>query len=98
MGRGAVRGGIFFFFKAPATTGIYTLSLHDALPISGKRAGMFGLFALSGRVTAFAGPALVAWVTLAFDSQRAGMASTLVFLVLGLGLLIGLRAPESMMR
>ncbi len=65
---------------------------------AGKRAEMFGLFALSGRVTAFAGPALVAWVTLAFDSQRAGMASTLVFLVLGLGLLIGLRAPESMMR
>src|SRR5947208_1001452 len=24
---------IFFFFKAPATTEIYTLSLHDALPI-----------------------------------------------------------------
>src|SRR5438874_11173520 len=25
----------FFFFNAPATTEIYTLSLHDALPISG---------------------------------------------------------------
>src|SRR5438046_8118181 len=25
---------IFFFFHAPATTDIYTLSLHDALPIS----------------------------------------------------------------
>src|SRR5437899_12996438 len=24
----------FFFFNAPATTKIYTLSLHDALPIS----------------------------------------------------------------
>src|SRR3712207_8516001 len=24
----------FFFFNDPATTGIYTLSLHDALPIS----------------------------------------------------------------
>src|SRR5437868_12116655 len=24
---------IFFFFNATATTGIYTLSLHDALPI-----------------------------------------------------------------
>ena len=23
----------FFFFNAPATTAIYTLSLHDALPI-----------------------------------------------------------------
>src|SRR6266511_1948667 len=26
-----------FFFKAPATTEIYTLSLHDALPISCRR-------------------------------------------------------------
>src|SRR5699024_12665302 len=25
-----------FFFNAPATTEIYTLSLHDALPISGE--------------------------------------------------------------
>src|SRR5688572_30995427 len=25
---------LFFFFNAPATTEIYTLSLHDALPIS----------------------------------------------------------------
>src|SRR5205814_9450650 len=27
----------FFFFNAPATTQIYTLSLHDALPISVDR-------------------------------------------------------------
>src|SRR3712207_8466773 len=26
---------VFFFFNGPATTEIYTLSLHDALPISG---------------------------------------------------------------
>src|SRR5947208_12669105 len=29
--------GIFFFFNDTATTEIYTLSLHDALPISGQR-------------------------------------------------------------
>src|SRR5207244_12904671 len=28
----------FFFFNAPAPTDIYTLSLHDALPISGGAA------------------------------------------------------------
>src|SRR5437899_11863458 len=28
---------VFFFFNDPATTEIYTLSLHDALPISGWR-------------------------------------------------------------
>src|SRR5688572_32127630 len=27
---------MFFFFKDTATTGIYTLSLHDALPICGR--------------------------------------------------------------
>src|SRR5947209_12610142 len=27
---------LFFFFNDPATTEIYTLSLHDALPISGS--------------------------------------------------------------
>src|SRR3990170_7023218 len=29
---------VFFFFNDTATTEIYTLSLHDALPISGQRA------------------------------------------------------------
>src|SRR5436305_15285867 len=29
---------LFFFFNAPATTEIYTLSLHDALPISARDA------------------------------------------------------------
>src|SRR5205809_6405549 len=28
-----IRNCIFFFFYTPATTDIYTLSLHDALPI-----------------------------------------------------------------
>src|SRR5256885_13147973 len=30
---------LFFFFNDTATTEIYTLSLHDALPISERRAG-----------------------------------------------------------
>ncbi len=55
---------------------------------------MFGLFALSGRVTAFAGPLLVGWATLAFDSQRAGMATILAFFVVGLALLLPLADPD----
>src|SRR6266478_9721032 len=31
----------FFFFNDTATTEIYTLSLHDALPISGKTRSLF---------------------------------------------------------
>src|SRR5439155_21020893 len=30
---------LFFLFNVPATTEIYTLSLHDALPISPRRSG-----------------------------------------------------------
>src|SRR2546430_10768595 len=33
---------LFFFFNDTATTEIYTLSLHDALPISGKRGAFLG--------------------------------------------------------
>jgi len=43
----------------------------------------FGLFALSGKVTSFAGPLLVGIVTTAFASQRAGMAVLVVFFCVG---------------
>jgi len=52
---------------------------------------MFGLFSLSGRLTAFAGPAAVGWVTLATDSARLGMATVLIFLGIGLWLLQNVR-------
>jgi UMF1 family MFS transporter len=47
----------------------------------------FGLFALSGTVTAFLAPLMVATVTSAFASQRAGFASLAALMVLG-GLLL----------
>ncbi len=51
----------------------------------------FGLFAFSGKVTAFLAPLSVAAVTSATDSQRAGMASILIFLLAGLILLLPVR-------
>src|SRR3712207_120905 len=36
---------LLFFFNDTATTEIYTLSLHDALPISEVRAGVLKLYA-----------------------------------------------------
>lgn len=54
---------------------------------------MFGLFAFSGKATAFLGPVLLGVVTLAFDSQRAGMATILVFFALGMILLVSV--PET---
>ncbi len=57
------------------------------------RTEMFGLYALSGKATAFVGPALVGWVTLWSDSQRAGMATILAFFLVGLVLLLPVRPP-----
>ncbi|WP_029003470.1 MFS transporter [Azorhizobium doebereinerae] len=53
----------------------------------------FGLFALSGRLTSFAAPTLVAIVTGLAASQRAGVAVLLGFFLLGGLLLAGVREP-----
>jgi UMF1 family MFS transporter len=66
-------------------------SLMARLAPEDQRAEMFGLFALSGKATNFAGPLVLGWATLAFDSQRAGMATIIVFLIAGLWLLRGVR-------
>ncbi len=49
-----------------------------------KASQFFGLYALSGSVTAFLGPELVATMTSLFHSQRLGMASLLLLLCIGL--------------
>ncbi|NKC33926.1 MFS transporter [Falsiroseomonas selenitidurans] len=54
-------------------------------------AAHFGLFALSGRITGFLGPAALAAVTTATGSQRMGMATVLVFLLFGAGILATVR-------
>jgi UMF1 family MFS transporter len=57
----------------------------------GELSAHFGLFALSGRVTGFLGPAVLATVTAATESQRAGMATVLVFLAIGAAILLTVR-------
>ena len=47
----------------------------------------FGLFALTGKVTSFMGPLLIGIVTAATASQKAGMATLVLFFVTGLVLL-----------
>jgi UMF1 family MFS transporter len=54
---------------------------------------MFGLFALSGKATAFLGPWLVALLTMSSGSQRIGMSVVLVFFAAGLAIIIGVREP-----
>lgn len=45
---------------------------------------MFGLFALSGKATAFLGPLLVGWLTYLAGSQRLGMSVIVLFFIIGL--------------
>lgn len=51
----------------------------------------FGLFAFSGKVTAFLAPFLVATVTAATGSQRAGMGAIAIFLIVGMALMLMVR-------
>src|SRR5256885_12538033 len=52
---------LFFFFNDTATTEIYTLSLHDALPISPPGPGDARVEDASGRALNSAGVHLVDW-------------------------------------
>jgi UMF1 family MFS transporter len=53
----------------------------------------FGLFAFSGKVTAFLAPFLVATVTAATGDQRLGMASIAIFLIAGMLFMLPVRSP-----
>jgi UMF1 family MFS transporter len=54
----------------------------------------FGLFAFSGKVTAFLAPLLVAVVTGATGSQRLGMSAVVVFLLLGIALMLPVKGSR----
>ena len=76
-------------FMGPAQAASRTLMARMAP--EGEITAHFGLFALSGRITGFLGPAVLATVTAATGSQRAGMATVLVFLGLGAAILATVR-------
>ncbi len=67
-------------------------SLLIRLAPQDRIAQFFGLFALTGKVTAFIGPLLIGVVTAVTMSQKAGMAVLVVFFVCGLALLARVRA------
>lgn len=97
-----LNGGHFFLFCAiaiglsagPLQSSSRTLLAH--LAPRDRITQMFGLLALSGRVSSFAGPALVAVVTAITGSQRLGLSVALIFLVGGGVLMLRLRklAPD----
>jgi UMF1 family MFS transporter len=79
-------------FVGPAQAASRALMARMAPPA--EVTAHFGLFALSGRVTGFIGPAALAAVTEATGSQRAGMATVLVFLAVGGAILATVRTPD----
>ena len=60
----------------------------------GNNAEAFGIYAVSGKCTAFIGPAVLAVTVSIFDSQRAGMGSIIIFLLIGLILLQRVVEPK----
>ncbi len=55
---------------------------------------MFGLYAFAGKSVAFLGPIFFGLATEAFDSQRAGMATIILFFVAGGAVLVTVREPS----
>jgi UMF1 family MFS transporter len=60
-----------------------------------KTTEFFGFFSFSGKITAFAAPLAIGVVTHATGSQRLGIASSVVFLIIGLLLLLRVRTPSA---
>lgn len=81
--------GLFF---GPAQTASRSLMARMTPPAMATE--MFGLFALSGKATAFIGPMLVGTVTLATGNQRAGMATIAILLVIGGALLLTVKTDS----
>jgi MFS transporter, UMF1 family len=77
-----------------AVFGISRTMMARIAPVT-KMSQFFGLYALSGTITAFIGPELVAASTALFKSQRAGMASLLLLLGLGLVILMFVREERA---
>ena len=81
----------FGTFMGPAQAASRSLMARLAPPEI--RTELFGLYAFSGKATAFVG-VLVAGVVLdVTDNQRAGLATAVVFMAVGLAILLSVREP-----
>ena len=82
-----VAGMLIGVFAGPNQSASRSLMARFA-PL-GNENEFFGFFAFSGRLTAFAGPALLGVATQLFHNQRAGVATILLFFFVGGVLLLG---------
>tara|TARA_B100002051_G_C16729087_1_gene637111 strand:+ start:85 stop:1356 length:1272 start_codon:yes stop_codon:yes gene_type:complete len=92
----------YMFYLIGAGLGIFigpvqssSRSLMARLTPDNKKAEYFGLYSLSGKVTTFLGPLIFGWVTILLGSQRFGMATVIIFLVIGLIILLPLKDLNS---
>ncbi len=86
-----IAGGLLGIFVGP--TQAASRSLMARLAPAEVRTEMFGLYALTGKITAYIGPFLLGTVTFWTGSQRLGIATILGFFVIGGVLLWPLSEP-----
>ena len=76
-------------FVGPVQSASRSLMVHLAPP--NQLTEYFGLYAFSGKVTAFVGPWILGIVTIHFNSQRLGMVTIILFLIIGAVILKGVK-------
>ncbi len=84
-------GSALGFFVGPVQAASRSMMAHMAP--EGYRTEMFGLFAFSGKATAFMGPFLFGLITTMTGSTRGGIAAILIFFLIGGLMLLGV--PET---
>jgi UMF1 family MFS transporter len=88
-----IAGGLLGVFVGPTQAASRSLMARMAPPE--LRTEMFGLYALTGKITAYIGPFLLGTVTYWTGNQRWGIATILGFFVIGGLLLLPLPEPET---
>lgn len=84
-------GAVLGIFVGPAQAAGRSLMARLSPPERGTE--YFGLYALSGKATAFSGPLLVGWVTGIADDQRAGLSVVLAFFIGAIAILWFVKEP-----
>ncbi|MDA8561612.1 MFS transporter [Gammaproteobacteria bacterium] len=87
-----IAGIVLTFFVGPVQAASRSFMAH-LVPFE-KSTEFFGLYAFSGRVTAFLGPWILGGMTLYFHSQRAGMASIVAFFIVGGAIMCFVKEPN----
>jgi UMF1 family MFS transporter len=87
-----IAGGLLGIFVGP--TQAASRSLMARMAPAEVRTEMFGLYALTGKITAYMGPFVLGTVTYWTGSQRWGIATILAFFIVGGLLLLPLKEPQ----